>query len=299
MVFTAILFFTSIAIAQTTIEVQILDGADDAEEIRTAIDPTDVTGDVSITSSDLELAFDKEPQFVGMIFRGCDIPVGAIISNAYVQFTVDKAVEGTTDQPITLEVYGAKEAAVAGPFTGDLFSVSSHPATDAKIAEWKPGISVAEGDAGENERTPDISAIITEIISLDGWASGNNIMIVVAAPADLKDDVNREMESADGDAAGAPKLVVTFTSWPAGINPNEKFSKSIYPNPTEGMFSIENPSTDKFGYEIYSINGKLLVSRNNISGSTVEVDLSSFAKGMYFVDVKTTGRTETHKLIIK
>jgi len=65
--------------------------------------------------------------------------------------------------------------------------------------------------AGENERTPDISDIITEITSLDGWASGNNMMIIVTT-GDTTDvaDKNREMEATDGDPAGAPVLNVTL-----------------------------------------------------------------------------------------
>jgi hypothetical protein len=73
----------------------------------------------------------------------------------------------------------------------------------------------------------------------------------------------------------------------------------IYPNPTEGKFYIKNPSSDKFSYQIYSINGKLVESRNNITGSTTEVDLSHLAKGMYFIGVRTAEKMETHKVILK
>ena len=93
---------------------------------------------------------------------------------------------------------------------------------------------------------------------------------------------------------------VTFTGGGTGVaSVRDEFSNSIYPNPTEGKLNIVNPSTDKFGYEIFSINGKLVASRQNITGPATEVDLSNFARGVYFVDVRTAERTETHKLIVK
>ncbi len=298
MVLSAILMFAYTAIAQTTIDVQVFYSEDDAEEVRIPVGGA--LGDVDLTSSDLELVFDSDPDYVGLIFREVQIPKGATITEAWVQFTVDALVEGTTDVPVKLEVWGGYEGD-ATLISGDPFSVSNRPFTTAMVP-WEPGPSVAVGDAGENERTPDISDIIAEIISHPDWASGNNMCIIVTT-GDTTDlgDKNREMESVDGDAAGAPVLNVTFTGGGGtAVEPvPAEFSSVIYPNPTEGKFYVKNPSTEKFGYEIYSINGRLVSSRHNISGSTAEIDLSSFEKGMYFINVRTRERSETHKLILK
>ena len=300
MVFTTILMFTYIATSQTTITSQCVEF--DANEERASNVGGDAVGSNDWNSSDLEIVFDAETQFVGMIFRNLAIPVGATITNAYVQFTVDAIVAGVTDATMPpLTIYGAKEANVPDPFTDVPFTVSSHPPTTAQVTGWMPGPSVTVGDAGVNEQTPDISIIIAEIIALDGWASGNSIMIVITADPNLTENINREMESAKGNNEGAPVLNVTFTEGGGtAVNAvNDEFSNSIYPNPTEGILHVKNPSTDKFSYEIYSINGKLVASRHNITGSTVEVDLSDFAKGMYFVDVRNTEKTQTHKIILK
>ena len=248
----------------------------------------------------LELVFDSETQFVGMIFRDVKIPAGATITNAYVQFTVDAVVAGVTDAAITLEVYGAAEANVTGPFTENLFSVSSHPGTTAKVT-WEPGPSVAVGDAGENEQTPDISAIVTEIVTMDGWAPGNNIMIVVTGdPAQTK-NINREFESYNGDPMGAPVLNVTFRDGgTSSVNEiNAGFSSKVYPNPTLGILYIENPSKDDFSFEIYSISGKLVSSRHNITGPTTKVDMSGLSKGIYIVHLRSAERSVKHKVILQ
>jgi hypothetical protein len=290
--------YTEAAPQETTISVQVLYSEDDAEEVRIPVGGT--LGDVDLTSSDLELVFDSDPDYVGMRFRDVQIPQGATITNAYVQFTVDALVEGTTDVPIKLEVWGALEASAA-EITGDPFSVSNRPFT-TNMVPWEPGPSVAVGDAGENEQTPDISAIIQEIVALEGWAAGNNMMIIVTTGDTLDTgDKNREMESADGDAAGAPVLNVTFTGGGGtGINsvPAE-FSSLIYPNPTDGKLTIKNPSTDKFSYQIFTINGRLISSRQHITGATTELDLSGLAKGMYLINVRTTEKSESHKIILK
>ena len=298
MVFTSILMFTYIATSQTTVEVQIVFSEDDAEEIRIPVEG--VRGEVDLTSSDLELVFDHDPSWVGLRFREVNIPKGATITNANVQFTVDALVPGTTDAAIKLEVWGALEANAA-EITADPFSVSNRPFTDSMVP-WEPGPSVAVGDAGENEATPDISGIIQEIIDLDGWASGNNMMLIVTTGDTLDTaDKNREMESADGDVNGAPVLNVTFTGGGGtGVNSvNTELSSLIYPNPTEGKLYIKNPSTDKFSYQIYTINGRLISSRQHITGATTELDLSGLAKGMYLINVRTTDKTESHKIILK
>lgn len=289
----------AIASAQTTVTSQIVDPLDDAEEYASDVGG-EVVGQVYNNSSDLELVFDSEVQYVGLIFRNVAVPVGAVITNAFVQFQVDALSEGTTDAALTLEIYGIAQTATLPTWDSNVpFQVSSLPATTAKVT-WQPGPSVNVGDRTENERTADIAAIIQEIIGLAGWASGGNIGIVIKWTGDQNqtENINREMESADGDAAGAPELSVTYVE-STGVNSIRTNVSSIYPNPTRGMVNIDNPSNDFYSYRIYSINGQLVASGLDIAGSTTQVDVSDLAKGLYFVDVISAERTKTHKLIIE
>src|SRR4030042_410109 len=89
MVFTTILMFTFIATSQTTITVRVSDPMDDCEEVLVVVDPADVLGFMDHGSSDLELCTEDNIQVVGMIFRDVQIPVGATITNAFVQFQCD------------------------------------------------------------------------------------------------------------------------------------------------------------------------------------------------------------------
>jgi hypothetical protein len=256
-------------------------------------DGPDVVGTMDQGSSDLELCTEDNKQWVGIIYRNVQIPVGATITNAYVQFTCD---DDNTEY-VSLSIWGAREATVTAPFTTDLFGVSSHPRTTAEV-NWEPPEWVNLEERGPAEQTPDLKAIIQEIIGLDGWAPGNNLMIILTDP-DEATKIHRESEAYEDDTDFPSELFVTFTEGTGIVPINSGFSSLIYPNPTEGRLFIVNPTRDRFNYEIYSITGKLVISGRNIAGSGTEIDLSSLAKGAYFVNLITTEKTEVQKLILK
>ncbi len=280
---------------ETSISVQISDPGDDTEEVAEE-GATDPIGTMDAGSSDLEFIEDDGfLQFVGMIFRNVEIPPNANITSAYIQFASDKALDGT---PVTCKFFGGAVANMAAPFSEDLFTISSITQTIAQVS-WEVPPFGDPGVATEAERSPDISSIIAEIVALEGWASGNNLMIGVQNDSDQK-VANREAISYDGDPNLAPILNVTYNTNPVSDNQiSAEFSSLIYPNPSEGKLNIKNPSSDKFSYQIYTINGILVASRHHITGATTEVDLSDLAKGMYFVNVRTADKTETHKIILR
>ena len=70
------------------LDVRVSASSDDAEE--------KATGSVGLTSTDLELVYDVSNQVVGMRFNNVNIPKGAAITNAYIQFTVNEAQSEAT-----------------------------------------------------------------------------------------------------------------------------------------------------------------------------------------------------------
>jgi hypothetical protein len=296
MVFAAMVMFAFTAFAQTTISVQVSVAEDDCEEQLEA-DGENPANYMDHGSSDLELCTESEGihQVVGIGFRNVTIPPGATITNAYIQFSCDDF----NDDVIELEGWGVAEANTALPIGTDPGSVTSRPKTTAQLTGWSPAPWTAEMEHTKDaaQQSPDISAIVQEIVNIAGWASGNNMMICFTDDQTVK--AHREAESYDGDPAEAPTLVVTFTEG-TGINTlSDELSGIVYPNPAEGIVNISNPSSDNFSYEIFNINGQLVASRYNLSGASTELDMSAFAKGMYFVDVTTSERTQTLKLILQ
>jgi hypothetical protein len=187
-----------VSLATTSFEVRVSAGADDAEE--------DAGGLVDMSSSDLELVYDKGIQTIGIRFNGVPIPPGATVGVAYVQFKTDERSADTT----SLIVQG-EAADNSAPFTRTSFNVSARPRTTA-AALWSPPSWIAVGEAGLGQRTPDLANLIQEIVSRPGWASGNSLALIFSGSGE------RVAESFDGDQAGAPLLHVEYSVAPLFVH---------------------------------------------------------------------------------
>ena len=151
-----------------TLEARISSSADDAEER--------ASGSMKFTSSDLELVDDnpsKPDQTIGLRFNGLDIPQGAIITSAYLQFQVDEVSAGGA----TLQIQG-EDADNAAAFANTANDVSSRQATTATVT-WSPNEWLTVGAAGADQQSADISSIIQEIVSRAGWTANNSIALII------------------------------------------------------------------------------------------------------------------------
>jgi hypothetical protein len=129
-----------------------------------------------------------------MRFTGIAIPRGAVVSRAYVQFEAAAASSEATSLTVRAEA-----ANTPGAFTTS--RKASTRARTAASASWGPVAWSVAGEAGSNQRTVDLSAVIQEIVNRTGWASGNSI-----DPGDRHR--RRVAQSFEGRAAGAALLHV-------------------------------------------------------------------------------------------
>lgn len=151
--------------AVTTLDVPVVLASDDAEE--------NPTGVVSLGSSDLELTHDTTDQTVGVRFTGLQIPVGATITAAWIQFETDELKSGAT----SLLVQG-QAADNPTTFTSGAFNISARFRTTASVA-WSPVPWSILQERGSNQRTPDLSAVLQEIVARPGWSIGNALALVI------------------------------------------------------------------------------------------------------------------------
>ena len=172
-------------------EIRVAASSDDAEE--------NASGRVGTTSSDLEVTYDRSFQTVGMRFSGTAIPAGANIVNAYIQFQTDETQSVAT----SLTIQG-EDTDNAGSFLKETRNISSRPRTAAAVS-WFPPAWTTVGEAGPNQRTPDITSVIQEIVNRPGWSSDNAMVLIITGTGE------RVAESYDGNSAGAPLLHVEFT----------------------------------------------------------------------------------------
>ena len=55
-------------------------------------------------------------------------------------------------------------------------------------------------------QSPDLAAVLNEIISQEGWASGNALALAIRDDKDNPSTGLRCVESVDGEASAAPRL---------------------------------------------------------------------------------------------
>ena len=175
------------------VDVPVRAGADDAEEVP--------SGAVALGSGDLNLVTDgTRVQTVGLRFTGVAVPAGARITRAWVQFQADEV----STAACTLTIAGQASANAPG-FTTTARDVSARQRTAATVS-WSPAAWPTAGARGAEQRTPDLSAVLAQVVAAPGWASGNAVVLVVTGTG------SRVAEAFEGGAARAPVLHVEFTS---------------------------------------------------------------------------------------
>ena len=189
----------SLAAHSVTTQIRVSANNDDAEE-RVS------DGDMYRDSSDLEFGYDDFVgglQTVGMRFRSVDIPQGATINSAYIEFVVDETDSGTTN----LVIYG-EDADSPNQFANNDDNISDRTKTSAFV-NWAPS---SWNSVNDLHQTPDIAAIIQEIVNRTGWAENNNLVMMVEPGSGCNSlSCQRTAEAYDGDPDEAPLLVVDYT----------------------------------------------------------------------------------------
>ncbi|MDH4279919.1 MAG: hypothetical protein OEW83_17755, partial [Acidimicrobiia bacterium] len=183
-----------------SLDIRVASSSDDVEER--------ASGSMRLTSSDLELGIDKgTAQLIGLRFPGVGIPQGATITNASIQFQVDE----TSTTPTELAIR-AEDANTATPFVSTSGNVSSRAVTDA-VASWSPPAWNSVGQAGPDQQTPDLSAVVQEVVDRPGWSSGNALVFIIDGTG------TRVAEAYNGVPAAAPLLHVEYSTGPVPNRP--------------------------------------------------------------------------------
>jgi hypothetical protein len=81
-----------------------------------------------------------------------------------------------------------------------------------------------------------------------------------------------------------------------GIENYSESGLSIYPNPVNGLLTIESAQSGHHSIKITSMNGQLKYS-TIMEGSSFQIDLSSFQKGVYFLTIRSNNFITTRKII--
>jgi ligand-binding sensor domain-containing protein len=155
------------------------------------------------------------------------------------------------------------------------------------VGTYGDGLSVFRNDVWTNYNASNspLSGISVEIIDNDSegniWASCQSNGITVIPYSEFSTSIEN-------------------------LETNILFDKvKVYPNPTSGAFSIDFKleKASSFEIEMYDINGRKVFNSPkkycSIGVNTENFNLSKYAKGFYFVDIKVGRNKTTKKILIR
>lgn len=169
----------------------VIASADDAEE------DDGGTQDTAIASGDLDIGEAGVGTAIGVRFQNVDIPQAATINDAYIEFEAN----GNTSDSTSGDIWGEDADDAAAYTAGSANSNISGRTKTTASAAWS---NVETWEDGNIYQTPDLTAIVQEIVNRGSWASGNAMAFI------LEMSGHRRAMSYDGDPTGAPRLVVDY-----------------------------------------------------------------------------------------
>ena len=121
------------------------------------------------------------------------------VTSAHLQFT-----NKTNNSSATQLVVAGAASDNATAFSNSSNNISNRPRTTATVA-WAPVPWTTANQAGSDQRTPDLSSVVQEVVNRPGWASGNAMVFIITGTTGT-----RSAHSYDSSNLIAPKLVVTY-----------------------------------------------------------------------------------------
>lgn len=215
-------------------------GALIAVPVKNALDDMEERADGSLDfdSSDLEITWEKptsddvKNQLIGIRFVDLAIPQGATITDAYIQFSVDEPDKSY--DPFNVDIY-AEDVVDSAAFENLAGAVSRKFAskTVASVQWTDVPMWTVEHEADSAQQTPNLAALIQEIVNKDGWNEGNAITFLFSGSG------NRTAESFEGAGDNADQIPTLHVIYTVEETPADD---TIPPTITLNIAAIDNES---------------------------------------------------------
>lgn len=179
--------------------------------------------------------------------------------------TLDVVTVTVTQLPAAAFTYAFGNPAAIVNFT--------NASTDAAAYTWDFG----DGSAADNSQDP----------SYTYTADGTYTVTLVSS-----------------NSCGSDTATEVITVIVSGIEDASAAVLKVNPNPSEGVFyiTVDNAGISSMRMEVLDVHGKLVMSENesNMSSSyTKQIDLTSFAKGIYYLKLDTGSKVITKRIIVQ
>ncbi len=188
----------------TSLNITISSQSDDAEEKN--------NGNMKLDSSDLDLG----DRIVGLRFTDIDVPQGATITAAYIQFSVDTS-NGSDNGATQYTIQGeAKDNPLT--FTNSNSNISIRPRTTA-TEYWNPPNWSNSEERGSDQKTNDLSSIVQELVNRSGWNTGQPMAFIFSTGSE-----KRDADTIEAGSANAPTLHIEYATTTA-VYPEAQYIK--------------------------------------------------------------------------
>ncbi len=156
---------------------------------------------------------DDSNQKTALRFDGVFVPQGATITSAFIEFETRGGNSSTS-----LDIQ-AEKVANSAPLQEASFNIGSRPLTANKV-DWD-NIIPWTTDADDHKTTPDVSALVQEVVGQGGWCAGNAMTFVLSGTG------ARKFKSYDYGSGAVPRLKIRFDENSAlgGCNTKQTMSK--------------------------------------------------------------------------
>ncbi|HAF28270.1 MAG TPA: hypothetical protein DCG75_04395 [Bacteroidales bacterium] len=124
------------------------------------------------------------------------------------------------------------------------------------------------------------------------------VSILPTAGGDVTIDVpeNVASDSIGNKNTAATQWSITYT--PTGIGKLKEYGINIYPNPSNGKFTIETANKNASDLSVFDLSGKV-VYKGSLNNKSNEIDLSGLAKGIYILQLNIKSETISARISIK
>ncbi|MFT6329262.1 MAG: type IV pilus assembly protein PilY1 [Bermanella sp.] len=172
--------------------IPITSGSDDAYEI---------DDDVTISSMQIDLTKGTDSVVTGLRYQGLRIPRGAVITSARVRFT--SSTLNTSDATLS---FRAEAIGNSTTFQNEVSNISNRVTTSAEVI-WDNDNNFPL--SSESVLSPDISAVLQEVINRGDWCGGNSLNLIIEGTS-VSASSGRKTSSLEDGSGSTPQLIVTY-----------------------------------------------------------------------------------------
>ena len=203
-------------------------------------------------------------------------------NNGVGQLVLGDTLTGTIKSPLTVSHYGKVVFKIGSKTSFDNISTNSTAIFNGGTILVQPAASVSlhDNDSLTILTTKSRTAVDSFSLKTEGFPIGTSISY-------SKDTIAN---------SGYKITLIVHGNIAALVNPLDKSTISVYPNPTRGDVNISSSDAEIATIEILNLQGQSIL-RKNVRSTTTNINLNSLAPGVYYTKITTANGTKVQKLL--